>query len=204
MRLQLIVPQNSMIQPEIFNRLLSTAPVTLVVLVAVPLALGLIAYIAPLQIGARGVALRLHQFSYWLYLVGGVTIYASFLWAAPESGRWRCRRSPTPSSPRPTAPTHGSPAPRWPRSASCASNQPGRHPELLRAPGLAWRRMPLFSWAAAVVGWLLVVTGPMMIAAPTTCSRSTATSTGLLRPCRRAARRSYTNTSPTSTSRAPT
>ena len=57
MRLQLIVPQNSMIQPEIFNRLLSTAPVTLVVLAAVPLALGLIAYIAPLQIGARGVAL---------------------------------------------------------------------------------------------------------------------------------------------------
>ena len=57
MRLQLIVPENSMIQPEIFNRLLSTAPVTLVVLAAVPLALGLIAYIAPLQIGARGVAL---------------------------------------------------------------------------------------------------------------------------------------------------
>ena len=28
MRLQLIVPENSMIQPEIFNRLLSTAPVT--------------------------------------------------------------------------------------------------------------------------------------------------------------------------------
>ena len=27
--------------------------------------------------------------------------------------------------------------------------------------------MPLFSWAAAVVGWLLVVTGPMMIAALT-------------------------------------
>ena len=37
----------------------------------------------------------------------------------------------------------------------------------LRAPGLAWRRMPLFSWAAAVVGWLLVVIGPMMIAALT-------------------------------------
>ena len=46
-----------MIQPEIFNRLLSTAPVTLVVLAAVLLVLGLIAYIAPLQIGARGVAL---------------------------------------------------------------------------------------------------------------------------------------------------
>ena len=110
-----------MIQPEIFNRLLSTAPVTLVVLAAVPLALGLIAYIAPLQIGARGVAPRLHQFSYWLYLVGGVTIYASFLWAAPESGTMALPPlSDTVFTPT-TAPTHGSPAPRWPRSASCAS-----------------------------------------------------------------------------------
>ena len=118
MRLQLIVPQNSMIQPEIFNRLLSTAPVTLVVLAAVPLALGLIAYIAPLQIGARGVALpRLHQFSYWLYLVGGVTIYASFLWAAPESGTMAL----PPLSDTVFTPSNGTDAPRWPRSASCAS-----------------------------------------------------------------------------------
>jgi len=169
MRLQLIVPQNSMIQPEIFNRLLSTAPVTLVVLAAVPLALGLIAYIAPLQIGARGVALpRLHQFSYWLYVVGGVTIYASFLWAAPESGTMAL----PPLSDTVFTPTNGTDA--WIAGTALATlgfvcfginlvvtlNR-------LRAPGLAWRRMPLFSWAAAVVGWLLVVTGPMMIAALT-------------------------------------
>ena len=87
MRVQLLVPENTMIEPEIFDRLMSAAPITLVVLAAIPLALGLIAFIVPLQIGARGVALpRLLQLSYWLYLLGGVTIYASFLYQAPESG----------------------------------------------------------------------------------------------------------------------
>ena len=87
MRIQLIAPDNRMIQPEIFDRLMSAAPVTLVVLALIPLALGLIGYLVPLQAGARGVALpRLHQLSYWLYLFGGVAIYASFLWTAPDAG----------------------------------------------------------------------------------------------------------------------
>lgn len=169
LRLQLIVPENSMIQPEIFNRLLSTAPVTLVVLAAIPLALGLIAYIVPLQIGARGVALpRLHQLSYWLYLVGGVTIYGSFLYTAPESGTMAL----PPLSDAVFVPTSGADA--WIAGTALATlgfvcfainlivtlNR-------LRAPGVAWRRMPLFSWAAAVIGWLLVVVGPVLIAALT-------------------------------------
>ena len=52
----------------------------------VPLALGLIGYIVPLQIGARGVALpRLNQLSCWLYLAGGLTLYATFLYTPPEA-----------------------------------------------------------------------------------------------------------------------
>ena len=96
MRAQLIVPENSLIQPEIFDRLMSTYAITFVVFGCVPLALGLISYIVPLQIGARGVALpRLNQLSYWLYLVGGVTLFASFLYRRPRRGRRPCRRSRT-------------------------------------------------------------------------------------------------------------
>ena len=32
---------------------------------------------------------------------------------------------------------------------------------------MAWRRVPLFSWAAAVSGYLLLVIGPVMLAALT-------------------------------------
>jgi cytochrome c oxidase subunit I len=169
LRLQLIVPENSMIQPEIFNRLLSTAPLTLVVLAAIPLALGLIAYIVPLQIGARGVALpRLHQLSYWLYLVGGVTIYGSFLYTAPEGGTMAL----PPLSDTVFTPTSGADA--WIAGTAlatlgfvCFAINLVVTLTRLRAPGIAWRRMPLFSWAAAVIGWLLVVIGPVLIAALT-------------------------------------
>ena len=87
MRLQLLVPENTLIEPEIFNRLLSVAPVTFLVLAVIPLTLGLIGYIVPLQIGARSVALpRLNQVSYYLYLFGAATLYGSFMYAAPETG----------------------------------------------------------------------------------------------------------------------
>ena len=68
MRVQLIVPENTAIHPEIFDRVLSAFGVTAVILFAIPLALGLIGYIAPLQIGSRGVAFpRLGLLSFWLY-----------------------------------------------------------------------------------------------------------------------------------------
>jgi heme/copper-type cytochrome/quinol oxidase subunit 1 len=104
MRVQLFVPQNSLISPEIFNRLLSAAGVTVVVLFAIPLALGFISYLVPLQIGSRGVALpRLNLFSYWLYAIGGVAIYASFLYSVPEAGT----SSLPPLSETTFSPTHG-------------------------------------------------------------------------------------------------
>ena len=81
MRVQLIVPENTMIAPEIFDQLLSAYGATAVVLFAIPLALGLIGYVVPLQIGARGIAFpRLGALSFWLYLAGGITLYASFLY----------------------------------------------------------------------------------------------------------------------------
>ncbi|HEX2128913.1 MAG TPA: cbb3-type cytochrome c oxidase subunit I [Solirubrobacterales bacterium] len=169
MRLQLLVPENSMIEPEIFNRLLSAAPVTFVVLFAIPLALGLISYVVPLQIGARSTALpRLGQLSYWLYAMGALVLYASFLYAAPETGTLAL----PPLSDLTFSPTNGADA--W--IAGTALAVAGfvcfainmlatlhRH----RAPGLAFRRMPLFAWAATVINSILLVVGPLMLAALT-------------------------------------
>lgn len=57
MRLQLMIPESSLIRPEIFDRLLSAYGVTALVLFALPLILGLFSVVLPLQIGARGMAL---------------------------------------------------------------------------------------------------------------------------------------------------
>ena len=168
-RLQLIVPENSMIEPEIFNRLLSVAAVTFVVLFAIPLALGLISYVAPLQIGARSTALpRLGQLSYWLYAMGALLIYASFLYAAPETGTLAL----PPLSDLTFSPTNGTDA--WIAGTAlaiagfvCFAINMLATLHRLRAPGLAWRRMPLFAWAATVINAILLVIGPAMLAALT-------------------------------------
>ena len=35
----------------------------------------------------------------------------------------------------------------------------------VRAPGMAWRRLPVFAWAAAICSWLMLVIGPVFLAA---------------------------------------
>jgi cytochrome c oxidase subunit 1 len=67
MRLQLAVPENTLLTPVMFNRMLSLYGATAIFLFAIPLALGLFYYLAPLQIGARGTALpRVGQIGMWL------------------------------------------------------------------------------------------------------------------------------------------
>jgi len=38
---------------------------------------------------------------------------------------------------------------------------------MMRAPGMAWRRVPVFAWGATVSCWLLLVIGPVLLAALT-------------------------------------
>ena len=62
MRLQLAIPENTFLTPVTFNRMLSLYGTTAIFFFAIPLVLGLFYYVAPLQIGARGTALpRLGQ-----------------------------------------------------------------------------------------------------------------------------------------------
>jgi heme/copper-type cytochrome/quinol oxidase subunit 1 len=167
MRVQLIVPENTMISPEIFEQLLSTYGATAVVLFGIPAALGLISLVVPLQIGARGTVFpRLGMLSFWLYLAGGVTLYASFLYRPPDAGT-----NPLPPlSDTVFSPTAGVDA--WIAGVGLAvlgfvlfavNMLATLHTQ--RAPGMAWRRLPLFSWSATVIGYVLLIAGPVMLAA---------------------------------------
>jgi heme/copper-type cytochrome/quinol oxidase subunit 1 len=169
MRVQLIVPDNTMIHPEIFNRLLSVVGVTAVVLFAIPLAIALFCHLVPLQIGARGVAFpRLTQLSFWLYLAGGASIYAGFFYTPPEAGF----AALPPLSDELFTPAHGVDA--WVLGVglavlgfTCFAVNLVVTVHRMRAPGMAWRRLPPFSWAATVSGYLLLFAGPVMLAALT-------------------------------------
>jgi heme/copper-type cytochrome/quinol oxidase subunit 1 len=166
-RVQLIVPESTIISPEIFNRMLTAAGITLPVLVAIPLALGLIAYVVPLQIGARAVALpRLALLSYWLYLAGGVTIYASFLYTPPEAGL----AALPPLSDTVFSPSSGVDAQIAGLGLAlmgfiCFAVNLVATMNGMRAPGLAWRRMPPFAVAGAASSYVILVVAPAMLAA---------------------------------------
>jgi heme/copper-type cytochrome/quinol oxidase subunit 1 len=169
MRVQLLVPENTMIRPEIFDRLLSVSGTTAVVLFAVPLALGLFSYLVPLQIGSRSMAFpRLNLLSVWLYVAGGVSIYASFLYRPAEAGPMAL----PPLSDDVFTPTAGVDA--WIVGVAlatlgfvCFAINLVVTLANMRAPGMAWRRVPPLSRAANVCGYVLLVAGPAMLAALT-------------------------------------
>src|SRR6266571_7977348 len=82
-RAQLAVPNNSLIAPQVFNRLFTMHGTAMVFLVGMPIIAGLMNYLIPLMIGARDMAFpRLNAFGYWMFLFGGLLLYSSYL-AAP-------------------------------------------------------------------------------------------------------------------------
>ena len=166
-RLQLAVPQNDLIEPVTFNRLLSVGSATLIVLFALPFVFGLFTYVVPLQIGARSLAFpRLSSLSLWLYLLGGALLYVSFVYTPPEAGfnAW------PPLSDTVFISNNGVDV--WITAVGLTalglvlqSINLAVTVAKLRAPGLAWRRLPTFSFSAAVSSWTMIIAGTAMVAA---------------------------------------
>ena len=169
MRLQLVIPENTFLSPVAFNRILSMYGATAVFFFAVPLVLGLFYYVVPLQIGARGTALpRVGQLGAWLIVAGAVVLYSGFLFTPSEAGI-----NPLPPlSELAFLSNDGVDA--WTSATGLAtlgfvliSIDLTTTMRRLRAPGMAWRRLPVFSWAAATGSWLMLVIGPVFLAALT-------------------------------------
>ncbi len=65
MRLQLAIPNNTVLAPEVFNRLFTMHGTTMVFLVGMPIIFGMANYLIPLMIGARDLAFpRLNAFGF--------------------------------------------------------------------------------------------------------------------------------------------
>ncbi|MEN9734573.1 MAG: hypothetical protein RLZ45_2568, partial [Verrucomicrobiota bacterium] len=86
-RIQLVVPNNQFLPPEMFNRLFTMHGTAMVFLVGMPIIAGLMNYLVPLMIGARDMAFpRLNAFGFWIFLFGGCLLYFSYLAAPGLSG----------------------------------------------------------------------------------------------------------------------
>jgi cytochrome c oxidase subunit I len=82
MRIQLIIPHNHFVSPQVFNRMFTMHGTTMIFFVAMPIVFGFANYLLPLMIGARDMAFpRLNAFSFWMTAFGGLLLYFSLVGA---------------------------------------------------------------------------------------------------------------------------
>ena len=169
MRIQLAVPNNHFLSPQVYNQFFTMHGTTMIFLVVVPLLVGFATYMVPLMIGARDMAFpRLNALSFWVQLFGGLMLYFSFATSGINGG---------------------APATGWfsyaPLSETAYSYGPGVNYWILgllgigvgtltaginlmttiiclRAPGMSIRRLPLFVWMTLITGFLIVVVMPIL------------------------------------------
>ncbi len=87
-RAQLARPDQALLSPEQYNQLFTMHGVTMIFLYALPVLSGFSNYLWPLILGSRDMAFpRLNALSYWVFLLAGIFLYASFpMGRAPDAG----------------------------------------------------------------------------------------------------------------------
>ena len=167
-RVQLAVPNNDFVSPQLYDRLFTMHGTTMVFLVGMPILFGFANYIVPLQIGARDMAYpRLNAFSFWLTAFGGLLLYYSFIGGfglygvgtAPDMG-WFAY---APLTEKAFSPGH---APDYWAIALIIAGWGTLGTAIniiattisMRCKGMTLMRMPLFSWLMLVVSGLTLVT----------------------------------------------
>jgi cytochrome c oxidase subunit I len=169
MRLQLSVPNNTLISSEHYNQLLTMHGTTMIFLFVVPVMAGFGNYFLPLMIGARDMAFpRLNALSFWLLLFGGIVFYATLFYHPPEAGWW----SYPPLSSIQFSPSGGQDAWIFLIHITGISSLLGAinfyaTTVNMRAPGMSWGRLPLFVWGLLVYAVLLIIALPVVAAAVT-------------------------------------
>lgn len=89
LRIQLTVPDNPFLESNHYNEIFSTHGVIMIIFMAMPLVIGLMNIIIPLQIGARDVAFPvLNNISFWLFVAGMLLFNLSFIVGGSPAAGW--------------------------------------------------------------------------------------------------------------------
>ena len=170
MRTQLIAPENHFLGPDLYNQFFSMHGTAMMFLFAVPIMEAAGVFLVPLMVGARNISFpRLNAFSYWVYLFGGVMIFAAFFMnVGPEAG-W--------SAYVPLSASDFSPGKRtdfWAQmitftevAALCVAVELVATILAMRAPGMTLARMPLFVWSMLVTSFMVIFAMPAVMLAST-------------------------------------
>ena len=168
MRIQLAVPNNHFVGPDLYNQLFTTHGTMMMFLFAVPVMEALGVYLVPLMVGARNIAFpRLNAFSYYVYVFGGVMLVATMLLnTAPDVGWFAYVPLAGPDF------TPGKRADFWAQLITFTEvSGLAVAVELVatifktRAPGMSLNRMPLFVWGMLVTAFMVIFAMPSVVTA---------------------------------------
>src|SRR5882762_9088384 len=167
-RIQLVVPHNHFVSPQVFNRMFTMHGTTMIFFVFMPMLFGFGTYLIPLMIGARDMAFpRLNAFSFWMTAFGGLLLYYSFIGG---SGLYGVGNAPdvgwfayAPLTAKAFSPGHA--IDYWTLSLIVSGfGTLGTAINIIatiismRCKGMTLLRMPLFSWLMLVVSGLTLIT----------------------------------------------
>jgi cytochrome c oxidase subunit 1 len=163
-RLQLATPNGEILSADAYNQMFTMHATTMVFLVVMPAAAAFTNYFLPIQLGARDVAFpRLNSFSYWIFLFGGLFLTVSFFLGGGPDGGWFGY------APLSTQLDEVVRMDYWALglqivglASLLASVNFITTVFTMRAPGMTLMRMPVFSWMALVVNFLLLFSLPII------------------------------------------
>jgi cytochrome c oxidase subunit 1 len=167
-RLQLAGPNKTLVDPDTYNQLFTMHGTTMIFLGVMPLSAMFFNFMIPLQLGARDVAFpRLNAFSYWVFLLGGLLMNASWLIHAAPNGGWFGYANLTSKQFSP-----GMNIDFWTVGlqilgiASLAAAVNFFVTVInLRAPGMKMMHMPMFVWMSFITQILLLLSFPIITVA---------------------------------------
>jgi cytochrome c oxidase subunit I+III len=170
MRLQLARPDSHLVGPDLYNQLFTMHGTTMMFLFAVPVMEAMAVYLVPLMVGARSIAFpRMNAYAYWIYLFGGIFLYAGFvLKIGPDAGWFNYVPLAGPEY------SAGKRSDFWAQLITFTEVS-GLLVAIviittvlkLRAPGMTLNRVPLFVWAMLVTAFMILFAMPAVMLAST-------------------------------------
>ncbi|WLR43655.1 cytochrome c oxidase subunit I [Bacillus carboniphilus] len=162
-RIQLMEPNNDFVSAGLYNQLMTMHGTTMIFLAAMPLLFAFMNAVVPIQIGARDVAFPfLNSLGFWLFFFGGIFLNLSwFLGGAPDAG-WTSYASLALESS-----SHGVDFYLLGLQVSGIGTLIAGINFLvtiinMRAPGMTFMRMPLFTWTTFVASALILFAFPAL------------------------------------------
>ena len=164
MRLEMIAPGGAIMKAQTYNAIFTLHGVIMIFLVVIPAIPTVFGnFFLPIQIGARDVAFpRVNLLSWWVYISGAVLVIISlFTGGGPIDTGW------TFYAPYSLRTTVNVPLAVFAvfvlgLSSILTGVNLVTTTHRLRAPGMAWSRLPLFVWAIYSTAWVQILATPVI------------------------------------------